>query len=103
MKRILFLLAMVLLIPSFVWAAQFLVCDLQAGVTKYEIEVNGVVLPEVTAEPDGSLKWSVDHLTPGPYIFRARAVGAGGWWSDFSDPFDVNKPGKSGNVRIIKE
>ncbi len=80
--------------------ALFLVSDPQVGVIQYEIEVNGVLQPIVAAEADGSLKWSVDHLTPGPYTFRARVTEGGGWWSDFSVPFGATKPRSPSGVRI---
>jgi hypothetical protein len=80
--------------------AVFLVCDPQVGVTQYQLEVNGVVGNTFVAETDGSAKISLDEYVPGNYVFRLSAADDKGWWSDFSDPFDATKPGKSGGVRI---
>lgn len=79
----------------------FLVCDPQVGVIEYQLEVNGAQDQTVyAAEPDGSALINIDTYTPGNYTFRLKAVGQGGWPSDWSDPLDATKPLKSGSVRI---
>lgn len=102
MKRILIAVLFVLCpAMAFAWS---LVCDPQAGVTHYDIEVNGVVEASMyVAEADGSVKYNIDHLGPGPRTFRLRAYDASGWGSDWSVPFDASKPGNPGNARIVKD
>lgn len=79
-----------------------LVCDPQAGVTYYDVEVDGVVIPDVPAEGDTTLLFGVDYLPAGQHNFRARAYfEQGGWSSDWSDPYDATKPGSPGNVRVV--
>jgi hypothetical protein len=81
--------------------AAFLVCDPQLGVTSYKLEVNGVEdATTYLAEADGSAKIAVDSYSAGNYTFRLKAIGEGGWPSDWSDPFNATKPLRSGNVRI---
>ena len=102
MKK-LFIIACILLLPvtAFAWS---LVCDPQTGVATYEVEVNGVVTdPSHPAEADGSIHYNIDHLGPGPHIFRLRAYDTSGWGSDWSVPFDATKPGSPGNARIVKD
>ena len=103
MRKILIAFLLVLLLPitALAWS---LVCDPQTGVAAYEVEVNGVVTdPNHPAEGDGSIHYNIDHLGPGPHIFRLRAYDASGWGSDWSLPFDATKPGSPGNAKIIKD
>ena len=85
-------------------SAPFLVCDPQAGVTEYEVDVNGAVAGNIVAEPDGSLRYDLAGSSAGAYTFRARCR-TDTWpgWSDWSDPFDAVKAGAPGNVRVAPE
>lgn len=79
-----------------------LTCDAQAGVTKYEIEINGVVLTPFISEADGSAKYPLDSsFEPGPYTFRLRACGTGNWYGDWSTPFLATKPQKGSGLKIV--
>lgn len=40
-------------------------------------------------------------FTPGKYVFKIRWATSSSLWSDYSDPFPVEKPAKAGGVRII--
>lgn len=78
-----------------------LICNPQAGVTKYEIEINGIVLSPFISEADGSARYSLDSsFEPGPYTFKLRACGTDDWWGDWSDPFVATKPKKGGGLKI---
>lgn len=78
-----------------------LVCDPQAGVIEYKIEINGTVLQPFMSEPDGSAKYILDStFLPGTYTFRLMAHGAGDWWSDWSLPFVATKPNYPLGLRI---
>lgn len=90
------------LLPAVCYANPFLVCDPQAGVTKYIIELNGNETEVVMAETDGSLKYDLAGLPPGSYIFKAKCA-ADYWWSDYSDPFATAKPPAPGGVRLSVE
>lgn len=103
MKRILFALLIIALLPlpGFCWS---LICDPQAGVVKYDIEVNGnIIAADYPAEADGSISYNVDHLGPGLVRFRLRAYDSSGWGSDWSDPFDASKPGVVGGAKIVRD
>ena len=104
MKTFLFtvlFLVLFLLITSFAWSAS-LVCDPQAGVVSYSVEVDGVVVaPAYPAESDGSILYNIDGLPQGQHTFRLSAMGQGGWSSDWSSPLDATKPGSPGSVRIV--
>lgn len=80
----------VLIILSFsistAWAAPFIVCDPQAGVAYYILELNGVETPQFPAQPDGSMKYDLEPLLGGPFTLKAMAGNLWGW-SDWSLPF----------------
>jgi hypothetical protein len=79
-----------------------LICDPQAGVTRYEIEVNTVALSPFPSETDGSARYPLDSsFEPGKYTFRLRACGTDNWWGDFSLPFVATKPARAGGLKII--
>ena len=99
--RKLFLTLILVLFPVFCFAAPFLVCDPQVGVISYALEVNGVFTAGLAAETDGSIKYDLAGMSPGPYVFKAQAYGEGGWPSDWSNPFNVVKPGNPLNLRIL--
>lgn len=82
-------------------AAPFLICDPQAEVTKYVIEMNGSEFPEFAAEPDGSMKYDLSGLAEGSYTVRAKAGNLWGW-SAYSAPFvfNVTIPSAPSNVNI---
>lgn len=88
-KTSLFLLVF-LLIPVFVFAAPFLVCDPQTGVDKYILEINTVEMPELAAEPDGSIRYDLAGIAEGDFIIRAKAGNIWGW-STYSDPLSFTK------------
>jgi len=101
------LMAMVVLVfmtvPAFAVETTILTCDPQAGVIRYDVEVNGTVVENVGAFSDGALNFNLDGWLPGPYTFRARAYGQEDWPSDWSDPYDATKPASPGSsLKIIK-
>lgn len=80
-----------------------LVCDPHAGVTAYDLEVNGAVgVTPIPAQPDGSV--SVELVSaqypPGTYTFRLRARGSSTSWSDWSSPLVATKHDVSAGLRI---
>ena len=100
MKKVLIVIAVLALAAS--TYAFDLVCDPQTGVKFYDVEINGTVVDQdYPAQTDGSIKWSVDILNPGTYTFRVKCKDvAGGWASDWSNPFVSKKPVKAGNLKI---
>lgn len=104
MIKSLVLAFMLVLFPVFCFAAPFLVCDPQAGVISYNLDVNGgAVIYDIPAAPDGYIRYDLAGMAAGAYIFRAQAIGQGGWPSDWSDPFDTMKPGSPLNLRVSSE
>lgn len=68
-------------------AAPFLICDPQNGVDTYNIYIDGTsVANDITAEPDGSVRYDLQGITPGQYQFTAEACNVWGC-SEVSDPF----------------
>ena len=60
MKKILALLAGILfLMVGICQAAPFLVCDPQAGVTKYILDIDGVETTTISAQADGSIRYDM--------------------------------------------
>jgi len=102
MKKLIFIvlsssLSIVIALPSF---ADYLVCDPQANVTKYRVVGLDPARNIVDAEPDGSVRYDVAGMAPGPYSGTLEA----GWpyildgvpqpamkWSD-AVPFDLIVP-----------
>ncbi len=104
MKRLILALALIVAFATSVYAAPFLACDWQAGVTSSEVEVNGVVRAgTMTQSGTDMILLDLAGFTNGPYTFRARFVGEGGWPSDWSLPFDAVKPVGTGSVLKIKK
>ena len=102
MKTI-FLTLIILLFPVMCFAAPFLVCDPQAGVISYHLDIDGTLINYIPAEPDGSIHYDLAGMSPGPHIFKAQAIGEGGWPSDWTDPFDTVKPTSPLNFRVSLE
>ena len=88
---------------STVSAAPFLVCDPQAGAISYNLDIAGTITSDIPAQPDGSIHYDLAGMAVGPHVFKAQAVGQGGWPSDWSDPFDTVKPGNPLNLRVFLE
>lgn len=98
-----FLFALLLLLPGTVFAWS-LICDPQVGVVSYDVEVDGVIIAALfPAETNGSIRYNIDHLGPGPVSFRLRAISASGWGSDWMVPFVAGKPNITGNARVAKD
>jgi len=93
-----------LLIPALALGNPFLVCDPQTGVTMYDMETNGTVTEDFTAEPDGSAKIDLAGLANGDYTVRLRAKNEWGV-SDWSLPLDFTKavPGAPSRLRVSGE
>jgi hypothetical protein len=96
-----FLLVLALLIIAPVANAAFLITEPMAGVALYDVEVDGVVIENVTAEANGSLKFDVDSLAIGSHTFRVKPEGQGGWPTIWSDPFAATKPGQATITGIV--
>ena len=70
-------------------AAPFLICDAPnpaQQVISYVVYQDGVEVATPAAESDGSLKMDLSDITPGVYIWTAKAVNAWGRSED-SDPY----------------
>lgn len=111
MKKIIALIA--ILFPAIACAGPYLACDLpEEGVTITQTWVEVTYNPGLPGETlqvvdglnevreDGVLLLDLGGLPSGKYRFRA-------WWaetpalpSDPSEPFDIRKVGKPGNIKI---
>lgn len=97
------LIALVLMavISNIAHAAPFLVCDPQAEVMSYTLEINGILFENIAAEADGSIKYDLAGTADGIYLVKAKAHnmwGESGW----SVPFDlaVQRPGAPFGLRL---
>lgn len=78
---------LILLIPVLALAAPFLVCDPQEGVTHYGLTFAGKELEEVSAQPDGSLKYDLAVVPFGENTVTAIAIKYSETWGRIpSDP-----------------
>ena len=99
-----FLISCVILsLGSMAFAMPFLVCDAQTGIISYNLDIDGVIIENVTAEPDGSIRYDLAGMAVGSHIFKAQAIGLGGWPSGWSDPLDTMKPGAPAGLRVSLE
>lgn len=92
-KRLVFigivLVSVVLMVAFVCYAGPFLVCDPQAGVTSYELEIDGaVVASNISAEADGSVRYDMAGTANGSYNLRLRCSNPWGV-SEWSDPLAV--------------
>ena len=105
MKKILMVLLLALTVAVSPVFADSLVCDPQSGVTDYRVVGLDPARVNVTAEPDGSVRYNVGTLAPGSYNGSVEAgaryvlngVPQGpARWSD-PTPFDLTVPGTPAN------
>jgi hypothetical protein len=88
MKRFILILFMVFM-PSILFASPFLVCDVPAAdqaIESYSIYKDGIKMGTAPAQLNGSLKYDLQGITPGKYIWTAVAVNVWGE-SALSDPY----------------
>jgi len=104
MKTIFLSIVFILVTPCVVFTEPYLVTDPPANpVLVCELEINGVVQAGtcITHTNGMDFEWlDLAGFAPGNYKFRGRWQDASGWWSEWSNPFVVTKPGKPGNIRI---
>ena len=108
MKKLMWcLLAIILLIPTLVFADPFLVCDPQTGVTDYILTGPEWVPNSVPAQPDGSIKMDVSSASNGSNSLTLKACFSDPIWGQVcSDPvpFDCIRPvpiSEPGNIKLI--
>lgn len=105
MKKLLLCAALItLLVPALAFGNPFLVCDPQETVTMYDMETNGTVTEDFTAETDGSAKIDLSGLADGDYTVRLRAKNEWGV-SEWSSPLSFTKavPEAPSRLRVSSE
>ena len=102
-------LLLALSLPALSFAAPFLVCDPQAGVTHYKLTGPAWVPATSTAQPDGSIRMDVSGASQGNNALTVRACKTDPIWgelcSDPATPFAFARPGAPsvpGNLRLIQ-
>jgi hypothetical protein len=85
--------------------APFLVCDPQAGVTQYRIDITdptgAKTQQQFASQADGSAKFDLaPELAVGKYTFDLLAADAGGFWTAASIPLVATRFNPPGNLRI---
>ncbi len=103
MKKLLLTLILIFAFVGWAYATPFLVCDPQAGVISYNLDIDGAIDSNIPAQPDGSIRYDLAGMAVGAHTFKAQAKGQGGWPSDWSDPFDTVKPESPLNLRVSLE
>jgi len=87
-KKILFVLIFTLFIPAIAYSGPYLVCDPQAGVVEYELDIDGTLLTGIPAEADGSIRYPMDAwLNTGMHDLVGRCKNVWGWSEWNADPF----------------
>jgi len=95
MKRIILMAISFILLASVSWAAPFLVCDPQTGVTLYKLTGPAWVPATKVAEADGSLKLDVSGATIGSNSLTVSACWTIAPWGEqcsTSVPFVFTRP-----------
>jgi len=87
MKRLLFVLVMILGLVGSVEAAPFLICDPQTGVTHYKLTGPAWVTSPVTAQPDGSLRMDIATANQGNNSLTVSACKTDALWGELCSPF----------------
>ncbi|KKN01161.1 hypothetical protein LCGC14_1130500 [marine sediment metagenome] len=108
MKKLALTFVLVLAMASVVWGSPYLAVDVPTGdvPTISEVEINGIVqsgIIQLSADSLSYLLLDLDSFATGSYTFKVRWHDGFGWWSDWSDPFEAGKPGRSGILKIISE
>lgn len=103
MKKLFLTLILIFAFVGSECLAARLVCDAQEGVISYNLDIDGAITTGIPAQPDGSIDYDLDGMAPGPYIFKAQAVGEGGWPSDWTPPLDTVNPESPLNFRVSGE
>lgn len=100
------LIIIILLIPSLLSAAPFLVCDSQTGVTSYKLTGPAWVPASVSAQPDGSIRMDVAAAGSGSTSLTVAACITDAIWGEVCSstvPFVFVRPGSPAiiNIRLI--
>ena len=96
-------LAMFFLAPAF--AAPWLICDPQAGVTHYKLTGPAWVTGTIMAETDGSIKMDVSAAIIGNNLLTVAACKDDPTWGEMCSnavPFDFARPGAPSNPINLK-
>jgi hypothetical protein len=95
-KRLIILISLILL-PTTLYAGPFLICDPQSDISKYEIEIDGVIyssIPEDLGNGNFRLHYDFGQFPVGIYNVRLRAgrVKSLKWgWSDWTPLFSIER------------
>ena len=89
-KKVLALIAGILLLAGICQAQPFLVCDPQPNVREYELDIDGTIITGIQAELDYSLKYPMDAWMGGTHNVIGRAKNIWGWGPWNTDPFTFN-------------
>jgi len=106
MKKI-FLIVSMVLFASTAWAAPFLVCDPQSGVTHYKVTGPAWVVSPVIAQPDGSVKMDVAESMVGVNALSVAACISDAIWGErcsITIPFSFTRPAPpvtTSNIRLL--
>lgn len=81
----------------------FLITNPSPGVEKYEVDIDGtVVVPEMPAQADGSLKLDLNPFTlpDGAHRIQVRAGNVWGWSNPVMLSFDKAAPADPTGLRL---
>lgn len=103
---VLFIVLFLALASSACAETYYLTCASQEGIVKYSFvaintQTSTVYQVECPAQADGSALCDLTPLPSGKYSLTLSAIDATGWGSDPSESYPAQKPGKSGQIRII--
>jgi len=106
MKKIIIVALAMVLIASVSWAAPFLICDPQAGVTHYKLTGPAWVTGTVPAQADGSIRMDVSAALVGSNALSVAACRSDAVWGELCSstvPFTFTRPvapATTSNIRL---
>ena len=101
MKKLIFLIFLILLFVAPAFGAPFLVSDPSPdGATSYQVEIDGVA---TEAFQGNTVHYDLVNMTIGQHTIRAKFISVWGE-SEWSAPFPLTRPGPSsapGNLKLV--
>jgi hypothetical protein len=97
-KKIISTIFVLVLLPLYVEASPFLVCDPQAGAETYAITGDTFFPSSIVAQTDGSLKFDLETISVGTHSITVAACTV--WGCSAAVPFAFTRANATSPVRI---
>lgn len=95
MRKLILIVLAIVLMASVSYAAPFLICDPQAGITHYKITGDAYWTGNIPAQPDGSIRSDLAGIVSGTYNIQLSACINDTLWGEACSaevPFSFTRP-----------